>query len=174
MNQTTHAPEFLQVLGRAVLDFGFMENTLRTLLIVVSRTEEAGSALVPPGNTVSQNLELLQRVCHLRIEPGPLEEWTSLIEDLRSLYAERNRIFHGIFYVQQDTLVLAKTKKGKSGAKDQRSEVAFDPASLDIAIQRLNTRRRQILDFLDDYASNDRGPPCEPSQDQFPSLRIHA
>ena len=172
MKSTVPTPEFLRALGQAVLDFGFMENTLRTLVLVVSRSREAAAALVPPGNAVSQNLDLLDRICQVRIDPRSYKDWSDLIEDLRCLYVERNRIFHGMFFVDEGSLILAKSKKGKRGNRDHFSQVAFDPISLEVTLNRLNARRRQIYDFIDDYASSDEGPSHSTSQEFFPSLRI--
>lgn len=149
-----------------------MENTLRALLLAVSFSHETASALVPPGNAASQNLDLLVRICRVRVQPESYKNWSEMIEDLRCLYAERSRIFHGIFYVDKGSVILAKSKRGKKGNIDQFLAAEFDPRSLESTLDRLNARRRQIYDFIDDYASSDEGPPHSPSQESFPSLRI--
>jgi len=50
----------LSTLSQAVLDFGFMESLLHTIIIDLSRKDTLAKALVPPGNSVSTNLELLR------------------------------------------------------------------------------------------------------------------
>ena len=120
----------LCTLGRAVMDFGFMESKIRNIIIVLSRSPAVAQALVLPGDAVSKNLEILARLCQTRVHPGALDHWLAAVEDIKSLFEERNRIFHGMFYEHQNKLRLAKIKRGKKGrriAADARCGACASP-----------------------------------------------
>lgn len=174
MKQSQISPEFLQSLGQAVLDFGFMESAIRSALITLSREQKLARVLVPAGNAVSENLELLTRLCHLKIHPTVLDDWLNAIADIKNLFVERNQIFHGMFFEDDDTLFIGKVKKGKKGAEDLWLQLAVDPTSVKTILERLANRRRQLMDFLDDFSQSEEGSPHLPSQDAFPYLTINA
>ncbi len=173
MNSNKVTPELLNSLGQAVMDFGFMESALRTVLLALSRDVELSKVLVPAGNSVSQNLELLMRMCRFRVHPQALGNWLEAIEDIRELFVERNRIFHGMFYQYDAKLFLAKTKKGKNGSQDVWLENEFDPNSVNAILVRLGNRRRQLMDFVDDFSRDVNGPQHAASQDAHASLTIN-
>ncbi len=155
-----------------MLDFGFMESAIRTMIIVLSREHNLAKALVPSSNGVSENLDLLRRLCHHRVSPGALDAWFDAIEDIHRLFIERNKIFHGMFFEHEERLFLAKVRKGKRGSPDEWTQNEFDTSSVREILQQLGDRRRQLMDFADDYSSNDDGPPHSPSQNAHPSLSV--
>lgn len=172
MQRNQISPDFLKTLGQSVLDFGFMEYAIRTVIITLSREHKLSKALVPSTNGVSENLDLLRRLCHLRIHPEALDNWLNAIEEIQNLFVERNRIFHGIFFEHDDNLFLAKVRKGKRGAADEWVQNKFDADFVREILERLSERRRQLFDFIDDYSLSEDGPPHLPSQDKYPSLTI--
>lgn len=170
MHRKLESPEFLQGLGRLVVDFGFMETALRNVIIVLARDHHLAKALVPPGNTVSQNLELLRRICTHKVREEALTHWLGAIDDLRLLFEERNKIFHGMFYEEADQLVLSRVRKGKGQRADLPTDFEIEDEFVSALHERLNNRRRQLMDFCDDYRSSEEGPAHPPSQDAHPSL----
>jgi len=172
MNKSQITPAFLQALGQVVLDFGFMELAIRTVIIVLSREHGLAKALVPSGNGVSENLELLRRLCHHRVQPQSLGPWLAAIEDTQTLFVERNRIFHGAFFENEAKLLLAKVRKGKRGAPDKWMESEFEPVDLKKVLKRLEERRRQLMDFVDDFSSSEDRTSHAPSQNAHPVLSI--
>jgi len=170
MHRKLESPEFLQGLGRLVVDFGFMESALRSVIIVLARDHHLAKALVPPGNTVSQNLELLRRICTHKVREEALPNWLGAIDDLRLLFEERNKIFHGLFYEDADRLVLSRVRKGKGQRADLPTDFEVEDDFVPALHERLNNRRRQLMDFCDDYHSSEDGPAHPPSQDTHPSL----
>jgi hypothetical protein len=172
MRQTQITSDLVNALGQTVLDFGFMESAIRTMIIVLSRERNLAKALVPSSNGVSENLDLLHRLCHHRISPEALDDWYDAIKDIRSLFVERNKIFHGMFFEREERLFLAKVRKGNRGSPDEWTKNEFDPSSVRKILQQLGDRRRQLMDFADDYSSNDDGPPHSPSQKSYPSLSV--
>lgn len=172
MRQTQITPDLVNALGQAVLDFGFMESAIRTMIILLSREESLTKALVPSSNGVSENLDLLRRLCHHRVSPEALDAWFDAIEDIRRLFVERNKIFHGMFFEHEEKLFLAKVRKGKRSSPDEWTQNEFCPSVVRDILQQLGNRRRQLIDFADDYSSNDDGRPHPPSQKAYPSLSI--
>jgi hypothetical protein len=167
------SPEFLQGLGQLVVDFGFMERAVRMVIGVLARDHELTRTLVPPGNTVSQNLELLRRICVHQVKgKEALGHWISAINDLKSIFEERNKMFHGMFFEDEDKarLLLFRIRKGKGERKDQPSDIEIEDNFIPTLHKRLHDRRRQLMDFCDDYCSSDEGPAHSPSQDVYPSL----
>jgi hypothetical protein len=166
-------PYFLTSLGQAVLDFGFMETVIRSVLIVLSREQDLAKVLIPPGNTVSTNLELLSRLSNLKAYPTAIIDWQDAIDDIKTLFADRNKIFHGMFYEHSETLFVAKTQKGRRGTKDMWLETEFDPNSIKDILTRLSNRRRQLMDFIDDFYFPDDRLPRPSSQDVYPNLTVN-
>ena len=80
MHQSQVTPEFLRTLGQAVLDFGFMESAIHNVVIVLSRESGLAKALVPSANRVSQNLDLLRRLCRYRVDAQVLDPWLEAID----------------------------------------------------------------------------------------------
>jgi hypothetical protein len=122
---------------------------------------------------VSQNLELLRRLCRSRVHASVLSIWFEAIDEIHFLYEERNRIFHGMFFEDQEKLLLVRVRKGKNGKSDQYGQVEIDDYFVPDLLARLSSRRRQFHDFLGDYATNDAGPAHTPSQDIHPSLCVN-
>ncbi len=166
------SPEFLTALGKLVVDFGFMESCIRTTIVILTRDGKLASILVPPSNTVSQNLDLLHRVCTFKVKGEAITHWGDAITELRQLFDERNRIFHGYFFEENSQIFLARSIKGKRGGKDIWKDIEIDDQALVLLGDKLNTRRRQLMDFIDDYREDEKGKntPVPPSQDKFPSL----
>lgn len=173
MKTSMVTPEFAQNLGHAVLDFGAMESIIRTTVLVLSRDTLLAKALVPSTNAVSQNLELLRRLCHARVSPSALESWLAAIDDIQELFKERNKVFHGMFYEHEENLHSSKVKRGKRGAPDEWFTEVFDTGQMPHILDRLNSRRRQLMDFIDDYGNSDDGPAHAPSQESHPSLAVN-
>lgn len=171
MRRQLDSPEFLSALGRLVLDFGFIETTLSMVIWILTRDMRLAQALVPPSDSVSQNLELLQRLCGLKVNASVLPYWADAVSELRELFNERNRIFHGVL-VEEEKVVLQRLLKGKRGEQDYFHDTEIDDQYL-IALQdKLNDRRRQLIDFVDDYREDEQGknPPIPASQSKFSSL----
>ena len=163
---------FTAKLGQAVLNFGFMESIIRSVLITLSRSPDLAKAFTLPKNSVSQNLELLARLCRSRVDEQYVENWITAIQETQSLFEERNYIFHGMFFENEEQIFLAKMKKGKRGMADEWVSKTYDVSKLELVLIRLSERRRQFMDFLDDYSSSDFGPSHTPSQTSHPSLHI--
>ena len=70
-------------------------------------------------------------------------------------------------------VTLAKTKKGKNGSQDVWLENEFDPNSVNAILVRLGNRRRQLMDFVDDFSRDVNGPQHAASQDAHASLTIN-
>jgi hypothetical protein len=165
-------PEFLQGLGQLVIDFGFMENAIEMVIAVLAKDQELGKAFIPPGNTFSQNIDLLRRICNYRIKSeNALDGWMDAINDLKSLFDERNRIFHGMLDERYGRIQLVRGKKSKGKQKDRMVVVEIEDGLISSLHKKLSNRRRQLMDFWDDYYSHDEDyPPAAPSQNAYPSL----
>ncbi|MDB5977301.1 MAG: hypothetical protein JWR07_4061 [Nevskia sp.] len=167
-------PELLSTLGQAVMDFGFMESVVRTAITTLARHTTVAKALVLPGDAISRNLEVLARLCQARVHPSAQGDWLAAVDDIKTLYEERNRIFHGMFYEHENKLWLSKTKRSKRGQADQHHRIEVEIQMIQALLRRLHDRRRQFMDFIDDYGQGDDGPAHAPSQETHPSLRITA
>lgn len=170
MHYKLESSSFIQGLGQLVVDFGFMEAAIRATIIALVRDSVAARALVPPGNSVSHNLELLRRVVMQKVSGAALENWFSAIDDLKSLFEERNRIFHGMFYEDEGCLLLSRLKKGRGARIDEVTDIEVKDDFVLLIHKRLNDRRRQFMDFCDDCRAGEEGPPRPPSQDTHPPL----
>lgn len=170
MSSNLESPEFLQGLGQLVLDFGFMESALEITIATLCRNQKLGRALTPPSNSVSQNLELIQRLCLLRVEQPAQEPWFDIVSDLRILFDERNRLFHGSYYETDKKFVLYRLKKGKRGEEDKIVDTHMNVPHLHSIHERMSTRRRQLMDFVDDYLISGKNTPGPASQSEHPSL----
>jgi len=170
MQRKLNSPEFLRSLGQLVVDFGFMERAIRSVIAVLARDHELARALVPPGNTVSQNLDLLRRIVIQKVKGEALDHWISAVDDLRSIFEERNKIFHGMFYEKDDCVLLSRVKKGRGTRADEVTDLEIDDDFIPVLHKRLSDRRRQLMDFCDDYYSSEEGPAHCPSQEAYPSL----
>ncbi|WP_139332555.1 hypothetical protein [Aquipseudomonas alcaligenes] len=172
MKVTTSSPEFLHALGQLVVDFGFMERAIRSSIIILVRDAEVARALVPPTNAVSQNLDLLRRACLIKVKEPGLDTWLEAIDDLKLLFEERNRIFHGMFYEDNDRVILSRIVKRGRGKPDEVITFEYEPEKLVELHRRINSRRRQLMDFADDYYDSENGPANRPmaSQDDHPFL----
>ncbi|WP_374087577.1 hypothetical protein [Methylomicrobium lacus] len=170
MHRKLESPKFLQGLGQLVVDFGFMERAVRSVIIVMARDHHLAKALVPPGNTVSQNLELLRRICIHKVQEEALAHWLAAIDDLKSIFEERNKIFHGMFYAEEHRVLLSRVSKGKRQLTDRLTDIEIEDDFITALHKRLNDRRRQLMDFCDDYYSDETGPAHQSSQDAHPSL----
>lgn len=142
------SPEFLCLLGKLVLNFSSMEASIHTVIMYVSREGRLANALVPPNNSVSQNLDLLQRVCTLNVTEAALPHWISAISDLRELFNERNRIFHGVLVEEENKVILQRTLKGKMGKDDYYHDTTIDDQFLISLESRLSNRSQQLKDFF--------------------------
>jgi hypothetical protein len=170
MHHKLNSAAFLQGLGQLVVDFGFMESAIRTVITVLARDHSLTKALVPPGNAVSHNLELLRRIAIQKVNGEALEHWLSAVDDLKSIFEDRNRIFHGMFYEDDDCLLLSRVRKGKRTRSDEVTDFEIEDDFIPLLHKRLNDRRRQLMDFCDDYLASEEGPAHHPSQDTHPSL----
>lgn len=143
------SPEFLSLLGKLVLGFGSMELTVSTTILIISSDGDGklAGALVPPSNSISQNLDLLQRVCLISVSEAALPHWIDAISDLRELFTERNRIYHGDFVEQGNDAILQRILKGKNGKEDYYHDVAIDDQFLIALESRLSNRYQQLRDF---------------------------
>jgi hypothetical protein len=164
--------EFLTALAKLVIDFGFMETCIRSVIVTLARDGKLAFALIPPSNTVSQNLDLLHRLCGLKVQGEAITHWSEAIAELRQLFDERNRIFHGHFFEENEQIFLARSIKGKRGGEDTYKDIEIDDHDLILLGKKLNDRRRQLMDFVTDYREDEKGknPPVPPSQYSFPSL----
>ena len=153
-----------------MLDYGFMESAIRSVIITLSRDHNLGHALVPPGASVSHNLDILRRVSLHKTQGNALDEWLSLVDDLSGLFEERNRIFHGLLYEANEQLIASRLKKGNKSRGDHRLEQIIADEHMLSLHKRLCDRRRQMMDFVDDFRSSEEGDIHGASQDVFPSL----
>lgn len=150
-----------------------MESALSMAIWVLARDTKLAQALVPPSNTASQKLELLQRLCVLKVKGDALSYWTDAVSELRELFNERNRIFHGVLIEEEEEKVLLqRLLRGKRGEKDYFHDMEVDDQYLVSLEDRLSDRRRQLMDFVGDYYEDehDKNPPIPASQNKFPSL----
>jgi hypothetical protein len=170
MRRKLDSSTFLQGLGQLVVGFGFMETAIRSTIILLARDLVVAKALVPAGNSVTQNLELLRRVAIQKVSGAALDHWLSAIDDLKALFEERNRIFHGMFYEDEGCLLLSRLKKGRGARFDEVANLEIEDEFIPLIHQRLNDRRRQFMDFCDDYHASEEGPAHPPSQGAHPSL----
>jgi hypothetical protein len=168
--QTKISDEVRASLGQAVLDFGFMEHLIVGLIKFLSQNEPIASAIIPPGKTTTEYLEILKRLCAVRIDPEALQDWYDAIEDIRKLFDDRNTIFHSMIFETSEKILMIKGKKRKGAT--QSNLIEFDPAFVTKTLSRLEARRRQFMDFFDDFRESDDGAGREATQDLFPSLRI--
>ena len=141
------SPEFLSLLGRLVLGFGSMESIVSVTILILSRDGKLANALVPPSNSILQNLDLLQRVCLLNVAEAARPHWIDAISDLRNLFTERNRLYHGDIVEQENEVILQRTLKGKNGKDDYYHDVEIDDQFLIDLENRLSNRKQQLRDF---------------------------
>lgn len=170
MIQPKITPEIRESLGQAVLDFGFMEHLIAGLIKFLSREEPMVSAVVLPGKNVTEYLDILKSLCKARIDAAAFPDWQEAIDDVKNLFAARNTIFHSMVFETSEKILMIKGKRKKPQTGSHLVE--FDPNFLADTLLRLAARRRQFLDFMDDFRESDDGPMHGATQDLFPSLRI--
>lgn len=169
---TEYSEEFFLRLGKLVVEFGRMERYIRFTIILMIEDDDLGKTIVPPSNMVSQNIELLKRICNQKIKPTALKNWESTIKSLESLFEERNKIFHGTFYsLNNNPITLARHKKSKRPKPDTVITHEYSLDKLDEIYNNLYAHSRQLLDFSDDYFdSKELKKLSNPSQKIHPQL----
>jgi hypothetical protein len=164
-------------LGRVVANAGALEHMVSGCILCIAQYlgKEAGRvavSLLVPGLSMSQKIDMLQRLALCFCEDAEKPNWESLVQDLRDLAQQRNRLLHDFVGLDEKEVTLARSKKGR-GFRNDWSESKIAIEELISFNQRVAARRRQIGDFFDDYLGFGKDlPHMPPSQDLFPLLRM--
>ena len=105
------------------------------------------------------------------IDEAHREPWIELINDISSFFDFRNQIFHGIPSMDGDNFIVYSIKKGKFGAHDVPTESVIKIEDLE-KYNNLSARRRQLMDFIDDYPLNPKKSFLKSPQSQSLYIRL--
>lgn len=164
-----HSSEFQQQLGQLVLNAGFLESSIRSVILTLCKPNiKVASILLMPQTSMSNKIELLRRMVISEINELHQEKWFNLIKDIDELFQFRNQIFHSIPGMQDNEIYFFSVKKGKNGLSDTYKEKSINISELEEKNKRLYERHRQMMDFIEDY-----GKPIEEylsTQHSYPML----
>ena len=92
-----HSPEFQQQLGQLVLNAGFIESSIRSVILTLCKpNSKQASLFLLPQTSMSNKIELLRRVVIAEINESNQKDWFDLIKDITELFQFRNQIFHSM------------------------------------------------------------------------------
>lgn len=152
-----HSPQFLQELGSLVINAGLVESSLRSVILTLCQKNDLAKRLVYPRLSMTQKIEMLQRIVHTEIDDTNKKPWEKLLREIDKLFQFRNQVFHGMPGMKGDEIFLFSVKKGKNGIEDVWKESRLVLEDLEKKNYKLSTIHRQMMDFIEDYPIEEGG-----------------
>lgn len=138
-------------LGIMVISAGLLEHSVRNAILSFANKETGKLiySLLLPSNTISTNIDILNRIVNAEVNSENREEWKSCISDLNTLFSFRNQIFHSMYGVMEENVYFFHVKKGKKGAADTFKEELLNLEELKKNNNNFSSRHRQLMDFIE-------------------------